>query len=432
MSEGYIRVGKIRTAIGLLRSPRQFLAAVWSYVPKVALPEFDFAEMGEQAAWYLRSILAHPPIIMPRSRIVFVVSAAGSPHTLATTNYIAAWMDGFRRCRADARVIGWTQSEVGEYAPAEMRGRLFAPGLGQGRPAADDLLARADVVIVHYSSALVLDEIRELAPRARIVVWSLEHPESPTQGSAESNRMAIEAVTRLADGVVTMSDDTSGFWLDIGFEPSQLNVIVTAMPRTSNRPNAKNRIPGFMGLYSGNLANAEVLRLPEIARIVRDRIPEFELHVCGDSTPEGQRAMRDAIDAAQAGEYVIIHPPLPREKLRLVQQAADVLLSFQQVWQRSLVGFPSKVGEYLDSGTPTVCNDVPPLDGIAIDGVTAYVAPLGDVDAFAAKVIDALEHPEDAQRIGRAGRARIRQVADSKLVARDFLRWLDGLPWGGR
>ena len=82
-------------------------------------------------------------------------------------------------------------------------------------------------------------------------------------------------------------------------------------------------------------------------------------------------------------------------------------------------------GEALAVGRPVVCSDVLPLAGIAIDGKTAYVAPMNDNVAFAEKVVLALTHPAEADIVGRAGREVIRDLADSGLVVSRILNWIN-------
>jgi glycosyltransferase involved in cell wall biosynthesis len=71
---------------------------------------------------------------------------------------------------------------------------------------------------------------------------------------------------------------------------------------------------------------------------------------------------------------------------------------------RSRARFPSKIGEYLAAARPVVTSRVGEIGRHLTDGVTAYVASPGDAAAYAARIVELLEHPEQAAAVGAAGR----------------------------
>jgi glycosyltransferase involved in cell wall biosynthesis len=71
---------------------------------------------------------------------------------------------------------------------------------------------------------------------------------------------------------------------------------------------------------------------------------------------------------------------------------------------RSTYRFPTKLGEYLASARPVVGSDAGELRRYLRDGETAYLAPAGDVEAFAAAIVNALGDRARAEQIGAAGR----------------------------
>ena len=91
------------------------------------------------------------------------------------------------------------------------------------------------------------------------------------------------------------------------------------------------------------------------------------------------------------------------ELLAQYRQAAALLVPLHDDIV-SRARFPSKIGEYLASGRPVVTTQIGEIGRFLRDGETAFVAETPDVEEFAAKMVDALDDPASAARIGAAGR----------------------------
>ena len=66
-------------------------------------------------------------------------------------------------------------------------------------------------------------------------------------------------------------------------------------------------------------------------------------------------------------------------------------------------GFPIKLGEYLLTENPVVVTRVGDIPLFLQDGVNALIAEPQNPYSFASKIIWAIEHPEQASLIGKAG-----------------------------
>lgn len=66
-------------------------------------------------------------------------------------------------------------------------------------------------------------------------------------------------------------------------------------------------------------------------------------------------------------------------------------------------GFPTKLGEYLLTENPVIVTKVGDIPLFLKDGETALLAEERNPKEFSSKIIWALEHPEEAAEIGKAG-----------------------------
>lgn len=73
-------------------------------------------------------------------------------------------------------------------------------------------------------------------------------------------------------------------------------------------------------------------------------------------------------------------------------------------------GFGRVFIEAMATGTPVVASDISPINEIVQHGVTGILARPDDTEAFADALITLLEDPELRERMGRAGRERVRDI----------------------
>lgn len=95
---------------------------------------------------------------------------------------------------------------------------------------------------------------------------------------------------------------------------------------------------------------------------------------------------------------------LPRNELLIRYAKASALLIPLFDDAQSRARFPTKIGEYLASGRPIVTNGVGEVPRFFVDQQNAYICKPGDAALYAQKIINVLNNPGDATRVGNAGR----------------------------
>ena len=156
--------------------------------------------------------------------------------------------------------------------------------------------------------------------------------------------------------------------------------------------------------------------------------PDASLVVLGTELDELARLARsEGLEGAVGDGRVIARGYVTRaELLTHYRQAAALLVPLHDD-AVSRARFPTKIGEYLASGRPVVTTQIGEIGRFLRDGETAFIAETPDVEAFAAKMVEALEDPGRAARIGAAGRRVAEERLQYDLYAerlRDFFRRL--------
>ena len=92
------------------------------------------------------------------------------------------------------------------------------------------------------------------------------------------------------------------------------------------------------------------------------------------------------------------------------EQVAD-LLSISDVCALSSVaeGFSNSILEYMGAGRPVVATNVGGAREAIIEGKTGYLAPPGDDEQMAARIIELLRNPDRARAMGRYGQQIVEQ-----------------------
>jgi glycosyltransferase involved in cell wall biosynthesis len=96
---------------------------------------------------------------------------------------------------------------------------------------------------------------------------------------------------------------------------------------------------------------------------------------------------------------------------------------------RDCYGNESRVPELLGQtllegmacGIPAICTDVASMPEVVVDGVTGFVVPPNDSAALKARLVWLRDHPNDARKLGDAGRRRVLERFSWDMVVRRCL-----------
>ena len=130
--------------------------------------------------------------------------------------------------------------------------------------------------------------------------------------------------------------------------------------------------------------------------------------------PDRSALMKESQDLVHSG---VVSFPEPRiEVLGIVREAhVGVLMSHPVL---AAEGCSNSIMEYMACGLPVVCSDGGGNREIVTDGETGFVIPPADPSALAEKLLWLRSHPEDAERMGNAGRDRItREFAVGNMIS---------------
>lgn len=153
--------------------------------------------------------------------------------------------------------------------------------------------------------------------------------------------------------------------------------------------------------YMGNmmLAKDNVDNIINAFALIVDEIQNINLHLFGVPNDRDEFIIRDLITSKHLENRVFLKGRISYEQVPQVLANAEVLVTSQPNTKRAEGGFPTKLGEYMMSHRPSVVTDVGEIHNYVQDGVTTFMVPPENPQAYADKLRYVLTHPDEAKRV---------------------------------
>ena len=207
------------------------------------------------------------------------------------------------------------------------------------------------------------------------------------------------------DGLFVISTALKDYFLSLGVSKEKIKII--NMTVDSNRfKNLKKQSTEKYIAYCGTASNNKdgVDELIKSFAIVNKSHPEVKLYIIGD-TPQKNDISGNLklIENLGIKNSVVFTGLVSAEKIPQILKDATILALDRPDSLQAQCGFPTKLGEYLLTENPVVVTKVGDITRFLKDGQTALLSQERNPQEFSSKLIWALEHPEEAAKIGKAG-----------------------------
>jgi glycosyltransferase involved in cell wall biosynthesis len=256
-------------------------------------------------------------------------------------------------------------------------------------------------VVTHHLGQLVYAGVAARLAGARLV--HVEHEYYTLQ--ARSERRLLRAAARLAERVVTVSEEVVGFLIDsVGIPAHKVTVITNGVDTDRFAPSVA-RLRDDIGIpvdvpvigTVGRLDPAkDHLSLLKAFRLVSERVPAARLLIVGDG-------------ACRAGLEAYIRSHSLAERVHLLGERSDIpaLLPCMDVFALSSIneGLPLALLEAMACARPIVTTDVGAAGAVVRRAGAGIVVQARDVVALADAMSSLLKDPDGARRQGLTARS---------------------------
>jgi glycosyltransferase involved in cell wall biosynthesis len=155
--------------------------------------------------------------------------------------------------------------------------------------------------------------------------------------------------------------------------------------------------------------------------------PELQLHLYGKGKIENETELKNLVTSLHVESKVIFFGKVSRNGVPDILKGAKILALSRPSSLRSNAGFPTKLGEYLASGTPVVVTKVGEIPSYLTHMKNAFLAEPDSVEDFSKILKQALDNYEEASIIGSKGRDLADSIFSSEVQSPKLSNFLCSL-----
>ncbi|GAW65964.1 glycosyl transferase family 1 [Geoanaerobacter pelophilus] len=232
--------------------------------------------------------------------------------------------------------------------------------------------------------------------------------------------------------VIAVSNDTRDRLVTNGLDESAVAVLHNGIDTSVwRRAGSTPVLRRELGIGEGGLLVGTVARITpekdldtfyEVARRVSQELPGVRFVIVGDGY--GDELDRARREVARLGLEEVVHFTGHRNDLRDVYVSLDVFLMTSVT-----EGLPNTLLEAMALGIPSVSTSVGGIPELLYDGEGGYLAPAGDAQELARRVLELLQSAKLRERCARECRERIEghfSFARRVRLMEDYYHWFAG------
>jgi glycosyltransferase involved in cell wall biosynthesis len=209
---------------------------------------------------------------------------------------------------------------------------------------------------------------------------------------------------KLFDGCIIMTKTLLHYYRDKVKNKAKLlhfpmSVEIDRFVNIKQNMKRKNRYIAYSGWDVDNYNIDGIDILIKAFKQISERYKDINLYLIGKFN-EDRLAQ---INHLNLGRRVVFTGPVHRDNIPEYFQSATVLALARPNSLQAQGGFPTKLGEYLASGTPVIVTKVGEIPHYLVDGESAFLADPGDVESFVSKLEYVLSNPKIAKQVGLNG-----------------------------
>lgn len=236
--------------------------------------------------------------------------------------------------------------------------------------------------IQRYKLLFIGDEFPEPIRRLkeRIPIWQ---------------KYAYRFIYRFIDGRVLMTENLKVFYdKEVCPKPTYILNSIIDEERFCNiiRQPVKQKYFCYMG--NMQLAKDNVDNIIRAFAKISSFYPEYELWLFGTPTDKDRAIVESVIEDCKMQSKVFIKGRVDYNEVPQILANATILVTSQPITKRAEGGFPTKMAEYMMSGTPMIVTNVGEIHKYVQDGENTFMVEPCDSQAYADKIEYILQHPD--------------------------------------
>lgn len=181
--------------------------------------------------------------------------------------------------------------------------------------------------------------------------------------------------------------------------------------------------------YMGNLelSKDNVDNIIRAFSEIEKKWPVLHFYIYGRGSNNDMKKLRELISSLKLDNKIFLKGLIDFEKVPNVLKNARILVSSQPDTVRAQGGFPTKLGEYLATGVPTIMTDVGEIKFYITDNKNAFIVEPNNPHAYAEKLDFILSNYDKAESVAFEGQKLVIEKYDSAKQSEYLLNFLSEL-----
>lgn len=207
--------------------------------------------------------------------------------------------------------------------------------------------------------------------------------------------------------IFVISTHLKRYYIDNGIPSDKVSIVnmTVDISRFDNlqKDTTREKYIAYCGTASNNKDGVNLL-LMSFSQVVKSH-PEYKLYIIGATPSVNDEAGNlKLLKELEIEDRVVFTGVVKADKMPQLLYDAEILALERPDSLQAQNGFPTKLGEYLLTGNPVVVTSVGDIPLFLEDGISAYIAPPDNPEAFAEKLIYAIENIDQSREIGEYGK----------------------------
>jgi glycosyltransferase involved in cell wall biosynthesis len=179
--------------------------------------------------------------------------------------------------------------------------------------------------------------------------------------------------------------------------------------------------------YVGNLelAKDNVDNIIEAFSLISSKYPSLKLNLYGAPTSTDFILLNDLVKSKGILDKVRFMGRVSYSEVPKILSDSFILVTSQPITRRAEGGFPTKLGEYLISKTPTIVTDVGEISMYIKDGVNAYMVSPCNPQMYAERLEYIINNYEEAKNVAAIGCEYIKRNFSCKMATIGLAEFID-------
>ncbi len=179
--------------------------------------------------------------------------------------------------------------------------------------------------------------------------------------------------------------------------------------------------------YMGNmqLAKDNVDNIIKAFSMVSSEFPDYQLWLFGTPSNEDRKVVERTIQECYLKDRVFIKGRVDYNKVPQILANASLLVTSQPITKRAQGGFPTKMAEYMMSGTPMIVTNVGEIYKYVQDGNNTYMVEPSNPEAYGEKLRHILSNPEESASVAQRAYEYAKSNFCSQPVTKGLIDFLN-------